>query len=94
MNDKELYVVIETGGSIGENAKRGSERLGVFKIFTDKEEAKKKTKSLSNYFGGGYYNYHFKTKTLAYAKKWCLESEINALYTTEDIKGVKYERTI
>ena len=50
--EKEKYVVIETGGSIGEIANRGHTRLGSFTIFDDKEEAKAKTRSMSKAYGG------------------------------------------
>ena len=77
--EKEKYVVIETGGSIGEIANRGHTRLGSFTIFDDKEEAKAKTRSMSKAYGGGYYDYHYSTKTLTWAKKNLKPSELENL---------------
>lgn len=78
MDDKHLYVVIETGGSIGELAERGSYRI-VSKVFETKEECALCTKRLSKAYSGGYYDYHYQTKTLEWAKKYCLKSEIERL---------------
>jgi len=77
--DEEKYVIVETGGSIGEIDKRGHTRLASFHIYCDKDAAKRRCRSLSKDFGGGYYNYHYRTVTLAWAKKNLRESELRNL---------------
>ena len=66
-----LYVVTETGGSIGENAKYGCERVVSNKAFIDKEKAKELCRRMSKSYGGGYYGYSFRTKTLKSAMRMC-----------------------
>lgn len=66
-----LFVVTETGGSIGENAKYGCERVVSNKAFTDKEKAKELCKRMSKAYSGGYYGYSFRTKTLKSAMRVC-----------------------
>ena len=66
-----LFVVTETGGSIGENAKYGCERVVSNKAFTNKDKAKELCKSMSKSYSGGYYDYHFRTKTLKSAMRVC-----------------------
>ena len=65
----EKYVVIETGGSIGENAEHGHARIVGSKYYTSKEEATNLRKSMTKLFGGGYYGYHYSVKTLDWALK-------------------------
>ena len=77
--DEERYVVIESGGSLGVIDERGRNHLGCFTVFDDKEEAKKRTRELKNIWGGGYYDYHYSTKTLAWAKKNLKDSELENL---------------
>lgn len=73
------YVVIETGGSIGECSSRGRTRLGSLTIYDNKEDAKKQTRKMAKLYGGGYYNYHYSTKTLEWAKKNLRSSEMELL---------------
>ena len=67
----ELYLTIETGGSIGENARGHFRQAG--KLYTNKEAAKKHTKWMSSKWGGGYYDYHYTTKTL----KWAIKNNVH-----------------
>ena len=69
--DDNLFVTIESGGSIGEIANNGRNRIFGGYVFLSKEEAKAKTKKCSKLFGGGYYDYHYQTKTLAWARANC-----------------------
>ena len=62
---EDLYVTIESGGSIGEIAKYGHQRI-VGKPCS-KEEAKEKTKRMSKAYSGGYYGYKYVTKPLLWA---------------------------
>lgn len=79
MSDEERYVIIESGGSIGECFNRGHTRLARFRIFEDKEIAKKECRRMSKAYGGGYYDYHYRTVTLKWAKKNLRESELEEL---------------
>lgn len=63
----ELYVTIESGGSIGEVSNRGYYRVSGKPM--EKEEAIKHTRSMSKMFGGGYYGYKYMTKPLSWALK-------------------------
>lgn len=63
---EEFYVTIETGGSIAEH---GPYRVVGNKAYKSKEQAQAQTKSMSKCWGGGYYGYHYSTKTLAWALK-------------------------
>ena len=67
MNEK--YVVIETGGSIGENANFGRNRIVGSKIYLTKEKATEARKRMTKSYAGGYYSYHYSVKTLAWALK-------------------------
>lgn len=78
MDDKNRYVVIETGGSIGENSQRGHNRIAAGP-FDNKEECKKRTKEYSSKYGGGYYNYHYSTKTVEWARKNCRSTELEGI---------------
>lgn len=71
----EKYVIVESGGSIGECSSRGHTRLATSRIFEDKEVAKKECRRMSKTYGGGYYDYHYRTVTLEWAKKNLRESE-------------------
>ena len=66
MNNEELYVTVESGGSIGENARGHYRVVGEPK---PKEKAKEHTRRMANMFGGGYYDYKYRTVTLAWAIK-------------------------
>lgn len=74
MTDNELFVTIETGGSIGEIANNGRYRV-IGKVFENKDEAKKQTRYYSSKWGGGYYGYKYSTKTVAWAKANCEKFE-------------------
>lgn len=63
--NSELYVTVETGGSIGENATHGHYRIVGNQAFKDRAKALAQTKSYRGW-SGGYYNYHYTTKTLAW----------------------------
>lgn len=65
----EKFVVIETGGSIGENANFGHARIVGDKYFFNKEAATNLRKSMTRLWAGGYYGYHYSVKTLAWALK-------------------------
>lgn len=67
MNEK--YVVIETGGSIGENANHGHYRIVGSKIYLTKEKAIEVRKRMTKVYAGGYYGYHYSVKTLDWALK-------------------------
>ena len=53
MNEK--YVVVETGGSIGENANFGRNRIVGSKIYLTKEKAIESRKRMTKAYAGGYY---------------------------------------
>ena len=65
----ETYVVIETGGSIGENANHGCHRIVGSKVYLTKEKAIEARKRMTKAYAGGYYGYHYSVKTLAWALK-------------------------
>ena len=67
MNEK--YVVIETGGSIGENANFGGNRIVGSKVYLEKEKATEVRKRMTKAYAGGYYGYHYSVKTLDWALK-------------------------
>ena len=67
MNEK--YVVIETGGSIGENANCGHHRIVGSKVYLTKEKATEVRKRMTRAYAGGYYGYHYSVKTLDWALK-------------------------
>ena len=67
MNEK--YVVIETGGSIGENANFGRDRIVGSKVYLEKEKATEVRKRMTKAGAGGYYGYHYSVKTLDWALK-------------------------
>ena len=67
MNEK--YVVIETGGSIGENANFGRNRIVGSKVYLTKEKAIESRKRMTKAYAGGYYDYHYSVKTLGWALK-------------------------
>ena len=67
MNEK--YVVIETGGSIGENANWGHHRIVSSKVYLTKEKATEARKRMTKSYAGGYYDYHYSVKTLDWALK-------------------------
>ena len=67
MNEK--YVVIETGGSIGENANFGCNRIVGSKVYLAKEKAIEARKRMTKAYAGGYYGYHYSVKTLNWALK-------------------------
>ena len=67
MNEK--YVVIETGGSIGENANFGRNRIVGSKVYIAKEKAIESRKRMTKSYAGGYYGYHYSVKTLDWALK-------------------------
>lgn len=66
---KEKYVVIETGGSIGENANHGRNRIVESKVYLTKEKATESRKRMTKAYSGGYYGYHYSVKTLDWALK-------------------------
>lgn len=66
MNNEELYVTVESGGTIAENARGHYRVMGGPK---SKEEAKEHTRWMTKTFGGGYYGYKYRTVTLAWAIK-------------------------
>ena len=66
---KEKYVVIETGGSIGENANFGRNRIVGSKVYLEKEKATEVRKRMTKAYAGGYYDYHYSVKTLDLALK-------------------------
>lgn len=67
MNEK--YVVIETGGTIGENADFGRNRIVDSKVYLTKEKATEARKRMTKAYAGGYYGYHYSVKTLDWALK-------------------------
>ena len=67
MNEK--YVVIETGGAIGENANFGRSRVVGSKVYLTKEKATEVRKRMTKAYAGGYYGYHYSVKTLDWALK-------------------------
>ena len=67
MNEK--YVVIETGGSIGENANFGRNRIVGSKVYKAKEKATDVRKRMTKAYTGGYHGYHYSVKTLNWALK-------------------------
>ena len=66
---KEKYVVIETGGSIGENANFVRSRIVGSKVYLEKEKATEVRKRMTKAYAGGYYDYHYSVKTLDWALK-------------------------
>ena len=67
MNEK--YVVIETGGSIGENANWGHHRIVGSKVYLTKEKATEVRKRMAKAYADGYYDYHYSVKTLDWVLK-------------------------
>lgn len=67
MNEK--YVVIETGGTIGENVDFGRNRIVGSKVYLTKEKAIESRKRMTKAYAGGYYGYHYSVKTLDWALK-------------------------
>ena len=67
MNEK--YVVIETGGSIGENANWGHHRIVCSEVYLTKEKAVEVRKRMTKAYAGGYYDYHYSVKTLDWVLK-------------------------
>lgn len=67
MNEK--YVVIETGGTIGENENFGHNRIVGSKVYLTKEKATEARKRMTKSYAGGYYGYHYSVKTLDWALK-------------------------
>ena len=67
MNEK--YVVIETGGSIGENANWGHHRIVGSKVYLTKEKATEARKRMTKSYAGGYYDYYYSVKTLDWVLK-------------------------
>ena len=67
MNEK--YVVIETGGSIGENANWGHHRIVCSEVYLTKEKAIEVRKRMTKTYSGSYYDYHYSVKTLDWALK-------------------------
>ena len=67
MNEK--YVVIETGGSIGENANFSRSRIEGSKVYLEKKKATEVRKRMTKAYAGGYYDYHYSVKTLDWALK-------------------------
>ena len=67
MNEK--YVVIETGGSIGENDNFGRNRIVGSKVYLTKEKAIESRKRMTRAYAGGYYGYHYSVKTLDWVLK-------------------------
>ena len=65
----EMYVVIETGGSIGENENWGHHRIVGSKIYLTKEKATEARKRMTKAYAGGYYGSHYSVKTLGWALK-------------------------
>ena len=65
----ETYVVIETGGSIGENAKWGHHRIVGSKVYIKTKKATEVRKRMTKSYAGGYYGYHYSVKTLDWALK-------------------------
>ena len=67
MNEK--YVVIETGGSIGENANWGHHRIVCSEVYLTKEKAIEVRKRMTKAYSGSYYDYHYSVKTLDWVLK-------------------------
>ena len=67
MEPAELFVTVECGGTIAENERGHWRVMGKPKT---KAEATKYTRKMSQTFGGGYYDYHYKTVPLAWAIKY------------------------
>lgn len=67
MNEK--YVVIETGGSIGENSNWGHHRIVCSEVYLTKEKATEVRKRMTKAYAGGYYDYHYSVKTLDWVLK-------------------------
>ena len=67
MNEK--YVVIETGGSIGENANWGHHRIVGSRVYLTKEKATEVRKRMTKAYAGGYYDYHYSVNTLDWVLK-------------------------
>lgn len=63
----ELYVTIESGGTIAENTRGHWRVMGKPKT---KDEATKHTRAMSKTFGGGYYGYKYMTKPVSWAIKY------------------------
>jgi len=63
--EEDLYVTVESGGSLGEISRYGHQR--VIGKPCSKEEAKEKTKRMSKAYSGGYYGYKYETKPLSWA---------------------------
>ena len=80
MNEK--YVVIETGGSIGENANFGRCRIVGSKVYLTKEKAAESRKRMTKAYAGGYYGYRYSVKTL----EWALEN--NGRIKPEDLTEI------
>ena len=68
-NMNEKYVVIETGGSIGENANWGHHRIVGSKVYLTKEKAIEVRKRMTKTYSGSYYDYHYSVKTLDWVLK-------------------------
>ena len=79
---KEKYVVVETGGSIGENANFGRYRIVGSEIYLVKEKAVETRKRMTKAYAGGYYDYHYSVKTL----DWVLKN--NDKIKSEDLTEV------
>ena len=77
MNEK--YVVIETGGSIGENANCGHHRIVCSEVYLTKEKAIEARKRMTKAYVGGYYDYHYSVKTL----DWALKNKVKLEDLTE-----------
>ena len=79
---KEKYVVVEIGGSIGENANFGRYRIVGSEIYLVKEKAVETRKRMTKAYAGGYYDYHYSVKTL----DWVLKN--NDKIKSEDLTEV------
>lgn len=79
---KEKYVVVETGGSIGENTNFGRYRIVGSEIYLVKEKAVETRKRMTKAYAGGYYDYHYSVKTL----DWVLKN--NDKIKSEDLTEV------
>ena len=66
---KEKYVVVEIGGSIGENANFGRYRIVGSEIYLVKEKAVETRKRMTKAYAGSYYDYHYSVKTLDWVLK-------------------------
>lgn len=77
MDYKNMYCVIETGGSIGENSNWGHTRVSGNTIYHSKETATQKRKRMTLLYSGGYYDYHYSVKTVDWAIKNCPKFNVN-----------------